>query len=338
MNWSIVKEPTILMTSAVYGLLALIVSRAGLFGIWLGVLLSFSMWRYCYVVLRAAAQGRARIPPPDLESFNPVGEWGVFWHFVLFPALFVAGLLYQPWGLIFCFYVVIAFPASAALMGLTSNISHAMSPSAMLGVARIFGSDYFALVLSYMAVLVGAFILLSLLSNFGGIIAVFTTFVVEFWALFASFALIGSALRAHRLQFEIPGEVVPREEEVLKRQHDEWTKDLDIAYTAFRSGLNAAGYKTLHDLVEANGDSLEVNFWLVENMLDWQDKKYALEVAVKLMPRLLGKNDKAGALELYQRLRRRNPEFRLPAVQAERLAEYARDVGQNGIADELSYN
>jgi len=338
MNWGIVLEPTILITSAIYGLLALIVSQAGLFGIWLGVLLAFSLWRYCYAVLRAAAQGRSRIPAPDADSFNIVGDWGVFWHLVLFPGLFIAGLLYQPAGLFVAVAVAIAFPASAALMGLTSNISHSVNPAAMIDLARTLGSDYFALVLGYLAVLVGGYAILFLLANPGGLLALFLTFIVETWAMLATFALVGAALRAHRLDFEIPGEVVPREEETLRHRHQEWHKYLDIAYTSFRSGLNFAGYKTLKDLVADNGDSLEVNHWLVENMLDWEDKKYALEVAAKLLPRLMTGNDLAGALELYQRCRRRNAGFRVAQPHAGQLADYARSVGQSGLADELGYN
>ena len=338
MNWSVVKEPTILVTSAVYGLLALIVSLAGILGIWLGLLLSISIWRYSYSILRAHAQGHKRIPPPDLDSMNPVGEWGVFWHLILFPGLFFAGLLYPPTGLIFSVLVAVAFPASAALMGITSNISQSVRPSAMIEVARVFGSDYFALVLGYIWVLVVGYMILWLLSNLGGLMPLLFSFIVEIWLLLASFALIGSSLRKHRLQFEIPGEIVPEEEKVLTRQHEDWHRDLDIAYASFRSELKSSGYKTLHDLVERNHDSLEVNHWLFENMLEWQDKKYALEVAAKLMPRLLSRNDGAGALELYNRCRRRDPEFRLPELQAERLAEYARSIGHTGVADELGYN
>ena len=337
-NWAIVKEPTILISAGVYGLASLIATQAGLFGIWLGVLLFFSIWRYCYSVLRAAAQGRKRIPAPDIESFNPVGEWGVFWHLVLFPGLFIASLLYPPTGYFIGVLVAFSFPASAALMGITGNISHSLNPAAMFEIARTLGSDYFALVLAYLAVLGGSFILIALLATVAGIPALLLTFVVEYWGLFAAFGLIGAALRAHRFEFEIPGEVVPREEEVLSRQHEEWTKSLDIAFTSFRSGLNSAGYNTLHKLVEANHDSFEINYWLVENMLEWQDKKYALEVVAKLMPRLQAKNARPEALELYHRCRRRKPDFQLPERESRWLADYARSIGQTGLADELGYN
>lgn len=337
-SWSIVGEPTILISAAVYALLAALSSLAGLFGIWLGVLLSFSVWRYCYAVLRAAAQGRKRIPAPDAESFNIVGEWGVFWHLILFPGLFIAGMMYMPIGFFVAVVVAIAFPASAALMGITSNLTHSVHPPAMLEVVRILGADYFALVLGYVAVLSGAFVILGLISSASGVVPLFLSFGIEFWALLASFALIGSALRAHRLEFEIPSEVVPREEEEISRRHEAWHKDLDIAYAAFRSGLDRSGYKTLHDLVDANGDSIEINHWLVENMLDWQEKRYALEVAVRLIPRLVSRGENADALELYTRCRRRDGDFRVAAPEAAALADYARSVGHAGLADELSYN
>ena len=338
MNWSVVKEPTILVTSAVYGLLALVVTFAGIFGLWLGLLLFISIWRYSYAILRAHAQGHKRIPAPDIDSLNPVGEWGVFWHLILFPGLFLAGLLYPPQGLIVSVLVAAAFPASVALMGISSDISHSVRPGAMIAVARVLGADYFALVLAYIWVLVVGYLILFLLANFDGVIALLASYILEIWLLLASFSLIGSALRKHRLEFQIPGEIVPDEEKVLRRQHEDWHRDLDIAYTSFRSGLNASGYKALHDLVDRNSDSLEVNHWLLENMIDWEDKKYAFEVAAKLMSRLLAKRDGAAALEIYLRCRRRDPEFSLPEPQAERLAEYAESVGHTGVAAELGYN
>jgi hypothetical protein len=155
--------------------------------------------------------------------------------------------------------------------------------------------------------------------------------------LFAAFALIGALLRKHRLEFEIPGEVKPPEERLLELRHKDWKHDLDIAYGAFRSDLLSSGYKTLHDLVDREGDSIDVNFWLVENMLEWQDKRYAFEVAAKLMPRLLDRGDGEAALILYNRCRWRDPDFRLPEEQSLRLGAIAAAFGQTGLAGELGY-
>jgi hypothetical protein len=338
-NWSVVKEPTILMTAAVYGLLGFIAISAGIFGIWLGVLLLFSLWRYCYSVLRAVAQGQKRIPPPDIESFNPVGEWGVFWHFVLFPGLLLAIRLNLPGAFLpLALLAAFTFPASVALMGLTSNLAHALNPTAIVALARTLGSDYLSLVLGTVVILGGAFAFVPYIAALTGFLALLLSLVVEVWALLAVFAIVGAALRKHRLEFDIPGEFRPRGEDALELQHAEWHKTLDIAYASFRGGLDAAGYTTLHDLVDSAGDSLEVNHWLVENMFDWEDKKYALEVAAKLMPRLLAREDGAGALDLYRRCRRHDPDFRVAGPAAEKLAAYARSFGHAGLADELSYN
>lgn len=338
MNWAVIKDPTILMTSVVYAFLFVLAREAGLFGIWLGILVLFSFWRYCYIALLAFAQGHKRIHPPDLDTFNPVGNWGVMMHFFLFPGLMAVALIYRPGGLVLVPFIALAFPASAALMGLTSNIAHALNPAALIEFARLLGSDYKALVIGYIAILGGAFIVLALMGRYSGLSMFFVGTVIEIWAILASFALIGSALRAHRLQFEIIGELVPREEQLLKRRHDDWRKDLDIAFAAFRSGLRASGYNTLHAIVTSQDDSLEVNHWLVENMLEWADKSYAFEVAVKLMPRMLAAGDGSGALELFQRCRASDPQFRPPQPLAGQLAECARSFGRSGLADELSYN
>jgi hypothetical protein len=272
---------------------------------------------------------------------NPVGEWSLFWHFVAFPGLIIATFPFQPFGFVVAVLVVAVFPASAALIAITSSLQQAFNPAAIAGFARTLGSDYVSLVLGCIAMVAGALVLQAYVIPAFGVFSLLLGLMVELWGLLATFALIGTAVRRHRLEFEILGELVPQEDAALARRHAEWKKTLDIAYASFRSGLNPAGYKTLRELVDANGDSIEVNYWLLENMLDWEQKRFAIDVASKLIPRLIArdeKGDKAHALELYHRCRRRVPEFRLPAAEADELAAHARSVGQTGIAAELSYN
>lgn len=338
MNWAVVKDPTIVMTSVVYGLLAWICVYGGIFAIALSALLAVSIWRYSYAVMRAVAQGRKRILPPDIDSLNPIGEWALFWHLICFPGVVMATLPYQPFGTLVALLVAVTFPASAAVVGITSSLSQGFNPQALIEFARTLGRDYWVLVAGFVAIIAGAFLMQRYILPVLGIFSFMVSLMVMLWALLASFALIGAALRAHRLEFEIVGELKPREDEELERRHAEWRKTLDIAFASFRSGVIDSGYKTLHSLVAANSDSIEVNYWLVENMLEWEQKKYALEVALKLMPRLVAKGDMAGALELYQRCRRRDPNFRPAKAEAELMAEYARAIGHTGLADELSYN
>ena len=344
MNWAIVKEPTIIATAAVYGLLAWIASQAGLFGLWLGILLFVSLWRYCYTVLLSVAQGHSRIPPPDIDSMNPIGVWAWFLHWFFFPGLVIAAALYQPLGSVVIVLAIIVFPASAGVMGVTSSLSNAFNPQALIHFARTLGRDYWLLVLGFVGVAAGGFVAmvgLALVGNLSGVLAFFAqiaSFMVFVWAMLSGFALIGTGLRAHRLDFDIPGEVKPPEDRARQRQHEDWRRMLDIAYASFRSGILVSGYNTLHQLVDANRDSIEVNYWLVENMLEWQDKKFALEVATKLFPRLVARGNLAEAFELYKRCRRRVPEFRPAPRDAAMIGQYAATIGQAGIAVELGYN
>lgn len=337
LNWAIVKEPTLIVTSVVYGLLGWICLNAGILGIPFGILLLASIWRYSYQTMRAVAQGRRRLSPPDIDSFNLWGEWAVFWHFVFFPGVIIATASYQPLGTIVAIAVAIVFPASVALIGVTSSLSQAFNPVAIRHFVHTVGSDYWALVGGTILIFVGSSLLIRLVLPVFGFLSAVVGIMVNFWALFASFALIGSVLRKHRLEFEITGEVKPDEDRQLERRHADWRRDLDIAYASLRSRNEAAGYKTLHDLVDREGDSIEVNFWLVENMLEWEEKRFALEVAAKLIPRLLERGDAAEALELFRRCRRRDPRFRLPDELSARLGEHAAAFGHHGLAGELRY-
>jgi hypothetical protein len=223
-------------------------------------------------------------------------------------------------------------------MGATSSLSQAFNPVAIGHFVRTVGGDYWALVGGTVVIFVGSSLVITFVLPVFGFISGLLGMAVPVWALFASFALIGSVLRAHRLEFEIGGEVSPDEDRALARRHADWRRDLDIAFASFRSQGYAAGYRTLHDFVEREGDSIEVNFWLVENLLEWEEKRFAFEVARKLMPRLLENFDAAGALQLYQRCRRRDPEFSVSPGVVEPLAAHAAAIGQAGLADELRYN
>jgi hypothetical protein len=348
LNWAVIKEPTILVTAVIYGLLAAYFIAGGLWGgFWVAIFVIVSFWRYCYVVLRVVAQGRKHVPAPDIETMSPIGETRVLAHFVLFPLAIILLSTLQPLGFIAALLFAVMFPASAALLAINGSVIDSLSSGSVTEFARLLGRDYWALVAGTAAV----FVFLSALSGalFAGfsvtqlvmpnipLMPMFVGTIAVFWVVLILFALAGSALRTHRVHFEIPGELRPPEEEMLKQRHREWQKDLDIAYTSFRSGVTSAGYKTLHSLVERNGDSFEVNYWLVENMLDWEEKRFAFEVVEKLMPRLLAAGHAADALKLYQRCRWRDPEFTLPAEQSRELAAHAAAFGQTGLAGELGY-
>ncbi len=57
------------------------------FGFLIGFMITLSLFRFSYHVLREVALGRKYITPPDLESTNPVGELSLALHASLYTLL-----------------------------------------------------------------------------------------------------------------------------------------------------------------------------------------------------------------------------------------------------------
>lgn len=336
MDWSVLKNPTLAVTGVVYGLLGAISLYAGIFGMWLGILLILSLWRYGYELLRTVAQGRSFIPPPDLQSLNPVGEIVLLLHFVAFPGVVIIASRFPPFGTLIAILAASVFPASAAVMGLTSNIQAAFSPAAIGAFISTLGRSYVVLVLGCVGVTIAAAVIERVVFSQLGFLSFVLGMMLEVWTFLAIFALIGSSLHAHRLHFGIPGEKRTSEEWEAERRQGEWRATLDRAYASIRSGLVDSGYRTLKELIADNGGGIEIQYWVVENMLEWEDKRHAMLVAAKLIAHLVANGDMAGALDLYTRCARQaKTSGTLPSEVAAALADYADSVGRQGTASEL---
>jgi len=344
-NAKLLADSSLIVAAAFYGVLLTLAAAAGLFGIWLGFFLLLSLWRFAYSVLRVAAQGKHRIPPPEIESLNPFAEFRLVLHFIAFPALLILLTTVQPFGTegigralngIGALLVIFALPASAAMMAMSSNLEDAFRPSNIIYVVRTFGASYALLVVVCVALVIAA----ELLSTYAlprlGFVTRALGNSVTVWALLAAFGLTGSLVRMHRTAFEIPGETEPEEDRATRLQHDEWRKDLDLAYGSIRSGLVAEGHETLRRLSARHGDGAEIQYWLFENMLDWEDRRHALEIGARLIERRVAAEDHYAALELFARCRGLRPDFALAPPVAGALAAFARSIGRHGAADDLA--
>jgi hypothetical protein len=335
------SNATVLATAAVYGFFLLLGLRAGLFGIWLLALTMASLWRYCYTVLRAVAQGRPDLPPPDIESMNPIGRWRELVHFALFAGLFVLGGLLElgtagrlP-GVALLLIATIVFPASAALMGVGMGLVAAVNPVAIAEVIRDLGRSYLDLVVGCICVVAAAALTVGFLLPRFGWLSGLAGSIVAVWTILAVFALIGSTLRAHKDIFDIPGAYVPLPDRQAEDRLREWRAELDLAYAAIRSGKVEEGYRNLGRLVDKQSDAVEILYWLFENMIDWEQPQHAFRIAERLAVLLIDRGELAAAMELYLRCRRakRAPELSRDALR--QLADYAEEIGQLGVASEI---
>jgi hypothetical protein len=335
---------SLIVAAAFFGVLLTFTSVAGLFGLWAMFVLVPALWHYCHAVLLAAAQGRRTIPTVEIDRLNPLGGWRVSAHFIV-VWLFLLMLLYvEPfgseglgaglnWAAVLA--TLFVFPASAAVLGITQSLEDAMNPRGVARLIRILGPAYVALVapcvaLAFVAVLAPIYIFPRL--SFPALIL---SNSIAVWALLATFVAADILIRQNRTEFAIPGEMEGDAERTRRLQQRDWRNTLDLAYASIRSGLVAEGYDALRRLSAEHGDSAEIQYWLFENMLEWEDRTHALQVGARLLERRVAAGDLYGALELFTRCRRLAPGFTVAPDDASALAAFARSLGRHGLADEL---
>ena len=334
-KFSTLANSTVIMTAVVYGFLLKLAMAAGIAGLLLRVLITLSLFRYGYTVLRNVANGWNNFPPPDIESTNPVGQFTVVMHSVLFGTLlymlattpFIEGPL--RWGLLIVTASV--FPASAAIMAMTRNAAAALNPAELARLMNDLGGDYVKLLV--VSLLLSAFTALT--SGWPWYLGIFAE-MIAVWASLALFLATGATLRAHRDELALMEGLDDADQRELQERQSGWQKILDRAYASVRSGLPAQAYRTVKELIDSEGDSLEIYQWTFNGMLAWDDSRHAAMLGERFAKRLWEEGRKHDALELAQRCRKLSPSFVPPAAFTAELAAYARELGRHRLADDLA--
>lgn len=339
------KNTTLIVVAAVYGFALWLASFAGLFGIPLRILVTLSLWRYAYDVLRRFAQGRhVGVPAPSIESMSLLPDRGLVLHCLLFLSLFylfvstpllgesfgAASLRIGVLGLL-----AVVFPASAAMIGMGSSAGAALNPIDLVACARTFGRDYAVLLLVGLAVVLVASVAQATIAPVFGWFAGLVSDISIVWTFLALFALIGAAIHEHRFDFAIPGEHEPDEEVADRRRRHDWQQSIDRAYAAFRSDLPAKGHATLRQLLDQEQRSLTIYQYVFDQLMGWADQAPARHFAVGYIGRLLDAGLEHEALDLFATWRRRSSAFVIDARHADALAGYARSIGRHSVADDL---
>jgi len=344
MNYRHLIDASLLMTVVVYGILFSLAIAGGIFGIVLFWLLALSLWRYGYAVLRSVAQGKPSIPPLSVEDMNFANEFVLVAHFLMFPALAVFINQTSPFGTdsagqllssIVVLLILFLFPASAAVMGLTSIRIASLRPRTVISVIKLLGRDYLILVSSCLGLSgLSYFMQAVLLARFGSLWGV-GAIMFAIWTFLAVFAFIGASLHAHRNEVVIPGMPVSRDELDANELKKERQTVLDRAYASVRSGLVTEGYRTLRQFVVENGLEVDLQYWLFENTLEWEDKEPTLRIGLDLIEQLVEEKAVSSAFKLYLRCRDLSSHFTLGSVGAGELADYAHQIGQLEALGEL---
>jgi hypothetical protein len=338
------RGSTLIVVAATYGILLQIAAQAGFFGFMLRIMVTMSLYRYGYAVLRDIARGRHNFPPPGPETMNPWGEWALAAHLIFFGALTylcaTTPLLGDGWLAAIVHYLGLAavlavFPASAAVMGITSNFGAAFDPKSVGTVIVVLKARYAVLLGMCVLLAVAVGVTETVVVPWAGFLAPVLGQMVAAWSSLALFALIGAAIFAQRADFDMPGEHDVREDRDRQDRERVWRMALDRAYASIRSGFAAKGYATVKELLASERDSLEIYQWVFNRMLDWEEPQHALELARRFLVRLVEAKRHKDALELIDHCRQISATFSIPP-EAAALSDYARAIGRPRLAEELA--
>jgi hypothetical protein len=215
-------------------------------------------------------------------------------------------------------------------MAMTRNAGAALNPFGIAGLVGDLGVDYWKLL--GVSLLLSA--LTALASGVPWYLGIFAE-MVAVWTSLALFLATGATLRAHRHELDLMEGLDDAEERQERERQAQWQKTLDRAYASVRSRLPAQAYRTVKELIESEGDSLEIYQWTFNGMLAWDDPKHAALLGERFAKKLWEAGRKFDALELAQRCRKLSPSFMPPAAFIAELAAYARELGRHRLADDL---
>lgn len=321
----------------VFAVLMALAAKAGFTGIPLALIINSWFFKYAYILFDHTVRGFPEPPPLDSQMVNPVGEQRPMVQVAVLALL--AALVYltyqslgTPAATLLGVALLLALPASIAVLGLDSNPLKALWPPAWLQIIAGLGIWY-GLVLGLIAVIAALVVLLSAWIPF-----LVPEFLISLYGILAVFSLLGGALYERRDELGIetwhsPERTAARESAALHREDLELVA---LAYAQVRIGAHSEAWKILHDWLASRDHEPRDYRWLTAQLTPWPDPRYATRMAQETVARLLVLKRNGEALDLVRERLAADPEFR-PKTAAETLtlARLADRGGVKGVARRL---
>jgi len=309
------SRPASLITLIVLSLvkvLTLLPSTVG--SLLIGLLVLAALYKFCFEVLRASADGKLEPPEGGLELRESVGWGAIGMQVVLFLICLVAfavGGLFL--GVVVTGLVVLALPGVWMSYAMDGNFSHALNPSTWIEIMTRIPAGYFA---AYGLMIVIAFCELNAKSLVAGlfpsVVGVPLLFFVSGYALVACFHLMGYVIYQYQdmLGYE------PEEVATLKRPDDVDQEILDDAATLVDEGESAMAIEMLRGHLAERGASEAVHQQYRKLLRQANDNTTLIRHGYEYLAMLLAQDKDKAAVELVREC------FELDATFAPQEAEW----------------
>jgi len=332
----LVFSTSALLLVATFTVALLIAVKAGIMGIPLALLVGSWFFKYLFVVLDTVVAGGDEPPVLSAEMVNPLEMRPLGQLFLIASAIMCVVAVRHYAGTAPAFVIggllVLALPASIALLCISGNLFHAAWPPAWLRVMRALGWDY----LLVLAAAGGGLAIIYLLIAASA--PAWIGIALQQMILLSIFVLIGAALFEHRLELGLDSRT-PRERlaERDRREHVRSRQQMiDHAYEQFRHNKPLEGWREIERWLAAHAradQQLPEYYAVLEAACGWDDVRPGDRLANELIALLLSRRENGAVLEVAARRFASNPAFR--PVNATRLAELATLAGKRALRRQL---
>lgn len=326
------RSSTTLVALVSFYLLLQLAIAAGIFGVWLAVVIVPALFRYLVLLAEARAQGRDA-EPPGIEYFSFAGNlWTLFPALPLLafialylaandigtlPAVAIAGL------------AAALFPAMMAVLVITHSPTQSLNPVAWFRLTSRLGVAYLYAPLM-LVVIIALLVLLQRAPHWMQSLA-------ELFAAFAFYSVVGTMLARDRIldDVDIPDIDTSSAALAQARLDDRRAAVLNHAYGFVSRGNRDGGLKHIYTWLENDPQPVAAWPWFFEQMLRWEKTDAALCLAQVWVGKLLRSGLEIQAVKIMLRARLVNERFRPLSADLPLAIEAARKSGNDELATAL---
>jgi hypothetical protein len=301
-------DASVFVPLLVFWLLLMIAIWAGLYGLWLLVLVIPAVIRFQMIVLEALGRG---VTPatPDIGFFNWFGNaWTLFPAPLVVLLVWCTTLVAESFGtapaILPVLFASVFFPASIAVLAITQSPLQSLNPAAIVNLLTQCGrtlwiASLYLLLLSWLSVEA---------RTLPDAIACFL------WLLygFSFVSLLGAIIEPYGLfaQVSIPEPVEKTADVSAAELVNDRTRVLNHAYGFISRDNRAGGFRHIFDWIRTDPEPHAAWAWFFNRMLAWESQAPALFFAQHYLHEQLQHGETVAAVKLIMRCRMIDEGFR----------------------------
>jgi len=331
-----------LLLVAIFSVLLLFGVHGGLLGLPVVLIIGSWFFKYAFMLLDHAAQGRPGAPVLSPEAINPLGEMRPFTYALAIAAFYVASgalgeILHPEIVSALRLLGLAALPAIIATNVITGSFTRGLNPLTIAAMIRRLGLGYLLIACVASACgWAGNAIVLD-----AGHLALLLRIALLMLLWLALFSVLGGVIheRRHEIGFE-PEHSPERRQRRDDRERDrERDRFIDQVFAEYRAGARGNPWRTIQQRATGNSSPVAEYEWIYERVAPWPNSRLANRVAQELLPLLLAAQRNGEALRIAKGRLAADAEFRpLTGEQLLRVAQLACDSGDRSLARTLLHD